>query len=371
MVIGIDASRGFVDQPTGTERYSFELIRRIVDLPEARGHSWILYVRPGTTIFNYSFPKHVRIKVIPLVRLWTQVGLAVQTWTDGLDVLWVPAHTLPLLRKPGMVTVVTIHGIEYEWLPAYENKLQRWYLPLSTTYAVRSASRIISVSNFTKDQIVERMKGDIRKLTVVHEGFTQTTGEKEDTAILTKRGLQKHKYLLFIGTVQPRKNLLRLVRAFERLIQDKKYQDYSLVIGGKLGWGYESLLTYIKNSMISQKVVITGYLSEAQRYTLLRYAIVYVQPSITEGFGLPVLEAWSEGVPVVSSDGGALAEIVGPAGELFDPHSIDELVDQLSKVLGSAPLRRHLIDKGYERMSRFTWDLAAQATLDVLLSPRV
>ena len=181
MRIGIDASRAFVDNPTGTERYSYEVITRLLKLPEAKKHTWILYVRPQFLISNFKFLNNdqmfkcpnVQIREIPLSRLWTQVGLAARTWVDDLDVLWVPAHTLPVLRKLGIRTVVTVHGLEYEWLPEYENWLQRWYLPLSTKYAVMSASRIIAVSEFTKRQLVERLGADERKIAVIHEGVTR------------------------------------------------------------------------------------------------------------------------------------------------------------------------------------------------------
>ena len=153
MRIGIDASRAFGRDRTGTENYSYEIITRMLKLPQAKKHTWILYTKEN----------------IKLPYLWTQVGLAYKTWTDNLDVLWVPAHTLPVLARPGLAKVVTIHGIEYEWLPAYENWLQRWYLPLSTQYAVMSASRIIAVSQFTKKQLVERLGADPKKITVIHE----------------------------------------------------------------------------------------------------------------------------------------------------------------------------------------------------------
>ena len=219
MRIGIDASRAFVDNPTGTERYSYEVITRLLKLPEAKKHTWILYVRPQFLISNFKFLNNdqmfkcpnVQIREIPLSRLWTQVGLAARTWVDDLDVLWVPAHTLPVLRKPGIRTVVTVHGLEYEWLPEYENWLQRWYLPLSTKYAVMSASRIIAVSEFTKRQLVERLGADERKIAVIHEGVTR---QRLETSV---QRLVKGKYLLFVGTIQPRKNLVRLIEAFSRL----------------------------------------------------------------------------------------------------------------------------------------------------------
>lgn len=374
MRIGIDASRAFVMNLTGTERYSYEVITRLLALPEAREHTWVLYVRPNLKfeIRNLKLNRILRasranfkFKIVNLRYLWTQVGLAARTWIDKLDVLWVPAHTLPVLRKPGIKTVVTIHGIEYEWLPAYENRLQRWYLPLSTEYAVRSSEKIIAVSEFTKRQLVERLGAPADKITVIHEGVSFKVAPfkaLKGVTFLRKYGLRSKEYLLFVGTVQPRKNLERLIEAFSRLsTQDSKLK---LVIAGKLGWGYEKVLELAKK----HGVTMTGYISDADRYSLLQNALVYVQPSVTEGFGLPVLEAMAVGVPVVSSNGGALAEVVGDAGLLFDPLNEEDICHKLSLVIDSHSLQNELIKKGNKRMREFSWEIAARETYSILIS---
>ena len=384
MRIGIDASRAFVKDPTGTERYSYEVITRLLKLPEAKRHTWILYCRgfedrgwrldleggKFDVLTDQKFKKsktqnltsNIQIQNIRLKYLWTQVGLAARTWVDNLDVLWIPAHTLPVFRKPGIRTVVTIHGIEYEWLPAYENRLQRWYLPLSTQYAVRSCEKIIAVSEFTKKQLVERLGASADKIEVVYEGVSRNAQRSMLNAqsILDKYNLQKKKYILFVGTVQPRKNLQRLIEAFANL--KSQISNLKLVIAGKLGWGYNEVVTLARK----HGVIITGYINEAERYILLQNALVYVQPSISEGFGLPVLEAFSAGVPVVTSKGGALMEVVGGAGLLFDPLDVADICHKLSLVIDSHKLRRELIDKGRKRVREFGWDKTTRETYRIL-----
>jgi len=368
MRIGIDASRAFVDNPTGTERYSFEVITRLLTLPGAKKHTWVLYVRdviPSEVEGSLRALSLVGMTIerIPLPFLWTQVGLAARTWVDKLDVLWVPAHTLPVLRKPGIKTVVTIHGIEYEWLPAYENLLQRWYLPLSTQYAVMSASRIIAVSQFTKNQLVERLGAEESKITVVHEGYTLPA---QNSKLKTQNyNLKPKTYLLFVGTVQPRKNLVRLIQAY--LALSTKHPALKLVIAGKLGWNYEEVVELAKR----YGIMIVGYINETDRYSLLQNAIVYVQPSITEGFGLPVLEAMAAGVPVVSSSGGALKEIIGiqyPMSSkiLFNPLDVNDMVKKIGLVLGNKKLREEMIKAGLKM--KFSWDDAAERTYRTLIS---
>lgn len=363
MRIGVDASRAFVSEPTGTERYSFEVITRLVALPEAKSHTWILYVRPNyqLPITNYQSNSNVQIIQIPMRYLWTQAGLAYRTWIDNLDVLWIPAHTLPLLRRGSgglggrLKTVVTVHGIEYEWLPAYENVLQRWYLPLSTKYAVARADKIIAVSEFTKKQLVQRLGAPADKIEVVYEGASRNfqLPITNYQSILKKFNLQKKKYILFIGTVQPRKNLERLIEAYSGLGSGLK-----LVIAGKLGWGFERVEELAKK----YGVVMTGYISDEKRYVLLHNAAVYVQPSITEGFGLPVLEAWEAGIPVATSGGGALAEITGNAGEVFDPLDVTDMRDKIKKAMAD----KGLPEKGKRRLAAFSWEKAAKKTYNIL-----
>ncbi|KKS32408.1 MAG: hypothetical protein UU93_C0007G0013 [Candidatus Amesbacteria bacterium GW2011_GWA2_42_12] len=374
MRIGIDASRAFVQERTGTEEYSYQLISNLMQLPEAKEHEWILYVKPNAqySILNAQLTSNFKFKIINLPYLWTQIGLAARTWVDKLDVLWIPAHTLPVLRKPSIKTIVTIHGIEYEWLPQFENKLQRWYLPLSTKYAVMSASRIIAVSEFTKKQLVERLRADSEKIEVVHEGVSSTPlsdlppklGGRRKWGVLKKYGLKSKKYILFIGTVQPRKNLVRLIKAFSRLNPKR----YALVIAGKLGWNYQDVLDEINNSIVKDQIVIVGYINNIERDTLLYNALVYVQPSITEGFGLPILEAFAAGLPILSSNGGALPEVVGDAGLLFDPLDQLDLFDKLAKIISNPKLRKLLITRGFLRIQEFSWKKAAKKTYSILIS---
>ncbi len=367
MRIGIDASRAFSDKRTGTEEYSYQIIKHILQLPGATNHQWTLYVRSDFEFRNSNLKlnSNCKVKIIPMTRLWTQVGLALRTWLDKLDLLWIPAHTLPVLRLPTLNTLVTIHGIEYEWLPAYENPLQKLYLPLSTHYAVMSASRIIAVSGFTKNQLLKRLHANSKKITVVYEGVAHQVSRKtvaDSRKILKKYKLQQKKYLLFIGTIQPRKNLIRLMRAFAKIDSI----ELKLAIVGKLGWLYDEILATPKALNLENRIVILGYLSSAERNILLQNALVYMQPSITEGFGLPVLEAMAAGVPVVSSNGGALAEIVAKSGLTFDPYNIEDMAAKISQVITDGKLRQQLISKGRRRVLDFSWQKAAKQTLHIL-----
>ncbi|KKU46515.1 MAG: hypothetical protein UX62_C0012G0001, partial [Microgenomates group bacterium GW2011_GWA2_46_7] len=193
MIIGIDCSRAFSEHKTGTENYSYHLVKHLLRVPDAKQHKFVLFTRPNAIIPDWVVQKHVDIHPIQLRYLWTQVGLAAQTWKIPLDVLWIPAHTLPVWRKPGVKTVVTIHGLEYQWLKEYKNWLQKWYLPLSTIYATKNATKLIAVSEFTKKQLEKDLHTSSNKITVIHEGVEPRiiNPKFSNSQIWERYGLQK------------------------------------------------------------------------------------------------------------------------------------------------------------------------------------
>ena len=179
MIIGIDSSRAFVSDKTGTENYSYHVITAMLRLPESREHTFVLFTRPNAVLpSELLLYSNLMVKEVRWPYLWTQAGLAYSSWlmaygknqNQYLDVLWIPAHTLPILRNPKIRTVVTIHGLEYQWLPEYKNWLQKWYLPLSTIYAAKYADKLIAVSKFTSHQLQKELHTDKNKIKVIYEG---------------------------------------------------------------------------------------------------------------------------------------------------------------------------------------------------------
>ena len=396
MIIGIDASRAFVKHPTGTENYSYRVITHLLALPEAKIHFFVLFIRPNAKLPSevVGYP-NVLIKEIKYRYLWTQVGLAMFTWRkyqipstnnqiqnpkQGLDVLWVMAHTLPILCNPKIKTVVTIHGLEYRWLREYSNRLQRWYLPLSTYYVAKQADKLICVSEATKRDLMNEVYFDAEKISVIYEGVEKNEQMYKRTK--AQYGLKSKKYILFVGSVQPRKNLVALVEAFSQLRLQLRgdTSQIKLVIAGGIGWMAEEILRAPGRCGIQERVVFTGRVTEEDLRELYLGALVYVQPSITEGFGLPVLEAMAYGVPVITSDGGALSEVVGQAGvvvPLQNPNSkietgfVDRLAGAMERVVKDKKLRNKLITMGLKRANELSWAKTAKASLEVLVGERL
>lgn len=389
LIIGIDASRAYQDNRAGTENYSRELIEAMLALPEAHKHKWRLYLASRTLLEGkLRGESFTEIVEIPWRRLWTQGGLALEILKQPPDVLFIPAHTLPVLRPGRVRTVVTIHGLEYEYLPQYYQFPQKLYLNKSTEYAVRHADRLIAVSNWTKTQLVERLQADPNKIAVIHEGISGRIVKAKDRQfkpdylrwIRHKYNLPKA-YVLFVGTVQPRKNLVRLIEAFSQLILPRRSRQASpprwhevtpgrwngqLVIAGKLGWMYDDILAAPKKFKVSQRVKFIGRVADPDLAAVYKMAKAFVWPSLMEGFGLPVLEAMSLGVPVICSNRGALPEVAGKAVLLVDPEDTAGITKAIQLVLTNQELREDLVEAGFRRAARFSWDKAAKKTLEVL-----
>lgn len=335
MLIGIDASRAFIKEKTGTENYSYNLIQKLIEID--RKNHYVLYTWEN----------------IPWPRFWTQGGLALECLRHPPDLLFIPAHTMPVIRRPSLKVVVTIHGLEYQYLPQYYKFPQKLYLNKSTEYAVRYAGHLIAVSQWTKSQLVEKLGAKPEKITVVYEGVSQGSAVPEE-------GLP---YILFVGTIQPRKNLVRLIEAFSKL--QARDQVLNLIIAGKKGWMYENILAAPKKFGVGKRVKFLGYVSDEELASLYQNALFFVLPSLCEGFGLPVLEAMRFGCPVIASKAGALPEVVGDAGLLVDPYKVEEIAGAMKLMIKNSDLREALREKGFHQVRKFSWQKAARETIKV------
>jgi glycosyltransferase involved in cell wall biosynthesis len=372
MTIGIDASRAFVKERTGTENYSWNLIYWLTKLDQV--NRYFLYLK-GSQDINFELPANFWVKRIGLPRLWTQAGLASRTFFDSLDVLFIPAHTLPLLRPRSLKTVVTIHGLEYEYLPQHYQFPQKLFLTRSTQYAVRQADCLIAVSSWTKRELVRRLGADPKKIRVIYEGvdvnkfkIQKSTPKGGQAKCKIDKIKKKYKirgdYILFVGTIQPRKNLVRLIEAF-KLVLDQSSERLDLVLAGKLGWMYDKIVSAPKRLGIGRRVKFLGHVPESVLPALYRGARLFCLPSLMEGFGLPVLEAMAAGTPVVASKVGALPEVVGKAGLLVDPLKTGEIAKAMRLVLENRALAGALREKGFSWVKKFSWQRAARKTLKV------
>lgn len=339
MIIGIDASRAFIKEKTGTENYSYNLIQELLRIDKK--NQYRLYTKEN----------------IPWPRFWTQGGLAFECLIRPPDILFIPAHTMPIIRRRNLKVVVTIHGLEYQYLPGYYRFPQCLYLNKSTEYAVRHATHLIAVSQWTKKQLVKELRADPKKITVIYEGVSTAKGRSGG-------GTTDKPYILFVGTIQPRKNLVRLIEAFAKILPVRQ-AGLQLLIAGKLGWMYKEILAAPKKFGVEKKVKFLGYVADKEMASLYQGALCFVLPSLCEGFGLPVLESMNSGCPVIASKVGALPEVVGEAGLLVDPHKIEEMARAMKLMIENQELREALREKGFRQVKKFSWEKAAKETIKV------
>jgi glycosyltransferase involved in cell wall biosynthesis len=280
------------------------------------------------------------------------------------DVLFVPAHVVPLIHPRR--TVVTIHDLGYLHMPEAHPGWSRRYLDWSTRWSARAARRIIAVSGMTKNDLVSTLHVPATKIAVIHHGVRADPCRLSRTAIdatLARLAIPRP-YVLFLGTVQPRKNLQGLIRAFARVVAAGLPQ--TLVIAGRLGWMTEPIHAEVAAQGLAGRVHFAGYIADADVPALYAGADAFAFPSLYEGFGMPTLEAMACGVPVVASNTTSLPEIVGEAGLLVDPLDTDAVADALIAILRDDTLRARLIAAGIERASQFSWERCARETLDVI-----
>jgi len=363
ITIGIDASRAFVEDPAGPEYYSWHLIKNLSIIDKE--NNYILYLRPGQKP-DFKLPRNFTFKTINMRYLWTQIGLAFELILHPADILFIPAHTLPLVCKvllPQMPIVVTVHGLEGKYLPQSGSILAHIYRNWSITWAVRMASNLIAVSEDTRSDVINTYHINSKDITTIHEGVDVEKYRNAKKLPKNSQYYSTRKYILFVGTIQPRKNLVKLIKAFSKLSD----RGINLVIVGKLGWLYQRVLKAPKKYRVDNRVLFTGRVKDESLVGLYKGAELFCLPSITEGFGLPILEAQAADIPVVSSTGGALPEIAGKGAFYINPTSVESIRDGLEKVLEDFKLRHELVSKGRENVSNFSWIKTADNTLNFLL----
>lgn len=367
MVIGIDGSRAFLNEKTGTENYSYNLIKSLSLIDTE--NSYLIYLRGKPKIDYSSWPKNFKFVHINFHRLWTQAGLALATFESKIDVLFVPSHTLPLIRRPGLKTVMTVHDLGAEYLPFTHQIKQILYLKFITWVQLKTASHLIAVSQATKKDLISRIGIKEKDISVIYEGLNEALSEGSNVSfrdISSKYDIESQKYFLFVGTIQPRKNLERVINAFYALIQNPLYKDFKLVLVGKRGWKSDQIYSLPKRLDIEPQVKFLGRVDDKELKTLYANSRAFIFPSLFEGFGLPILEAYASGTPVITSNLSSMPEVAGDGAILVNPLNEEQITEAMSQIITNDTLRDSLINKGRIQLKKFSWQKAATQTLSVL-----
>ncbi|MCB0216319.1 MAG: glycosyltransferase family 4 protein [Caldilineae bacterium] len=360
MILGIDASRSFGARPTGTEHYATEVTRRIAERSE---HRVRLYFRQPPV---EPTPERAELRILPAPRLWTHTRLAAELWARPPDLVFIPAHVMPVICRPP--AVVTVHDLGYERFPSAHPWSRRAYLRWSTRRHLRHAARLLADSAATRDDLVALYGADPERIHVVHlaadPDLRPADGAAVD-ALRTRLGLPlAAPYLLHLGTLQPRKNLGRLLEAIASLVAD--HPTVQLVLAGMPGWSESELPDRARRLGLVGRVHLPGYLPREDLAALYSGAVGLALPSLYEGFGLTALEAMACGCPVACSDSSSLPEVVGEAALRFDPLDSQDIARALGRLLDDAELRDRLRRAGIARAAGFSWDRCAAESLAVL-----
>jgi glycosyltransferase involved in cell wall biosynthesis len=367
--IAIDASRVTVARRTGTEHYALRLIRALVALESP--HRFTLYFRdtpaPGLLPEADRVGGRARCRVIPLRRLWTHIRFAAALWADRPDVTFVPAHTLPIFF-PGRA-VVTVHDLGYRRFPEAHPRTERLYLDLTTRFSARRARRILADSQATRDDLTDLYRIDPGKIVIAYpgvEGISRADSEAI-AAARTRYGIPAC-YFLFLGTIQPRKNIRRLAEAFARYIELTGDAEAALVLAGKPGWLIDparDVLAALPEA-VQGRIILAGYVADADVSGLYSGALALVFPSLYEGFGFPVLEAMRCETPVLCANTSSLPELAGDAALLVDPLDVAAMAAGMARLAREPALRAELAARGRQQAAAFTWERAARAALQTL-----
>jgi len=295
--------------------------------------------------------------------LWEQTALPLMLAALRPDIFHCPDHILPLIPA-GCKTVITVHDLAFYRQPKAYSLRKKVFKLAMTPFSIRHADKIIAVSANTKKDIMEYFGCDPAKIEVIHNGvgreFKKIHDEKALKSVKEKYGLSRP-FILFVGTIEPRKNILRLIEAFH-LMAGRKSIEHDLVIVGKRGWLYQDVFDAAREKG-KGRIMILENVTDEELPLVYNSADVFANPSLYEGFGIPPLEAMACGVPVITSNTSSLPEVVGEAAIKVNPYNTGNIADAITQVLTDGRLRHHMIEAGLERAKLFTWEEAAKNTI--------
>lgn len=371
MHIGIDA-HALGARQGGNETYIKNLILALAELDQQ--NQYTIYFSEPVAAREWrerwaNFTVRLLPSPTPLVRV--PIALAFELRRRPVDVIHVQYTAPPFCSMP---IVTTIHDLAFEHFPETFTRRGKTQLRLTVRRTARRAAHVLTVSEFSRQDIIKTYRMPPEKITVAHNGcealFTpppSSTAIDEAETIKKKFGITGD-YLLAVGSLQPRKNLIRLLRAYARLRSQYKDFQPQLVLVGRRLWLYQEILREIRQQGFARDVIVTDYIDDRDLPGLYRSALALVYPSIFEGFGLPPLEAMACGTPVITSNTSSLPEVVGDAALLIDPYSEDSILQALLKIVGDEQLRSRLSAAGIQRARQFSWQTAAKKTLAVYRS---
>jgi glycosyltransferase involved in cell wall biosynthesis len=384
MRIGVDLRPLLTGQISGIELYTISVLSELLTIDH--NNTYVLFYvsyRNQDQHLNDLLSRHpvlkspnVEIRKLkwPDFPVWLHFCLKTLNWPKadqvcgGLDVMWMPSpRLLPLSGTCAKVT--TFHDLIIYIFPQFFTlKSRLWQWQMNYPHEAETSDTVIAVSKTTKQDIVKLLRTNPSKIKVIYEGvdrsYFNSPDEKLFAELKTRWNLPKQ-YIYFVGSVEPRKNLVTVVRALKEL-RGSFGDTIKLVVSGGKSWLDSDLYKQIDELGLKDSVIFTGRVSEAEKITFLNHAFVFAFPSFYEGFGLMILEAFAAGCPVITSDNSALPEVAGDAGILIDATDVSQLATEIHNLLNNPARRDEMITRGREIAHQFTWEATARRTLEVI-----
>jgi glycosyltransferase involved in cell wall biosynthesis len=365
MIIGIDGNEANIEHKVGIGEYAYELLRQFEGF-KIKDLRFRIYLKAAPLSDMPKAREGWEYRIIGPRKMWTQFALPFSLLLDKKrpDVFFSPSHYAP--RFSPVPTAMSIMDLSYIHFPQLFTKHDLYQLTNWTKYSAKQAKKIFTISNFSRDDIIKIYKKRPEDTVTTYLGIKPIDSSKvnklESMEDLNKKfGITKP-YILFVGTIQPRKNIAKLIETFSKL----KTENIELIIVGKKGWLWEEILAAPEKFKIANRVKFLDFVENEDLPSLYKNALCFVLPSLYEGFGLPVLEAMKFGCPVVTGNVSSLPEVGGDAAIYFDPSSTDDMAEKLTLVINDEGLRIKMVEKGYNQVKKFSWEKTAKETLKVL-----
>jgi len=365
MRIGIEAN-AYYKNLVGSGVYA----RNIINIwrKEKTNKEIVLFANKRRSEMDLVKKKNILARLLNGIRdiLWIQIVLPTMLKKNKIDILFCPAFVSPIFST--CPTIVTIHDMGLLRYPETCDKLSRFYFRTLLFLTKKRINMILTDSDFSKNEISRLLKVPLQKIEVIYAGCDKKFKIIDDLERIKK---VKNKYdihqrfILNVGTLEPRKNIVTLILAFN-ILKKKELIEHKLVLCGGKGWYYDDIFRKVKKLKLEKEILFTGYVPEDDLPFLYNGAEVFVYPSLYEGFGLPPLEAMSCGCPVVTSNVSALPEIIGDGGILVNPLNTEELAQAILKVIKDRDLRRGLVKRGLERVKMYSWEKTAKEIFTLL-----
>jgi glycosyltransferase involved in cell wall biosynthesis len=391
MIIGIDIRMLARGTRTGVEEYTLNLLSYLIPLNKNVRYRLFYngFRKINLDCLNYPWLKEENVKLVSykipnqLLNLSSRLlnYPKLDKLLGGVDVFFSPHIFLSAISRK-CPNVITFHDLSFEqYSEFYSAGKNYWHFSMSPKNQAKRANKIIAVSQSTKDDLIKLYNIEPNKIKVVYSGINPVFSIQYSVFSIPeirKKYDLPEKYILYLGTLEPRKNIIGLIKAFEKLktsfkfqspiIAEDKVSSFKLVIAGSKGWLYENIFKTADKSSVKNDIIFTGFIDDKDKPILYGLADLFVYPSFYEGFGFPPLEAMACQTPVITSNFSSIPEAVGDAAIMVNPYNLDELATAMKLVLLDKNLQNLMIEKGLKQVKKFSWQKCAEETLKVLTS---